>query len=164
MLVANPTRRIERCRFGKILDAVENAVGKMKRDFGDILNQWEKSCGNESHATFDKDSQREKFDEREKMRDSEYVKKLQPQDTIDLHGLTQDEARKALDDFVANSKRRGLRKILVIHGKGIHSGAGDGVLSGLVRKFIESDKRLGQFGHADKTMGGSGATWVVVRQ
>ena len=136
----------------------------MKKDFGDILNQWEKSCGNESHKTFDKDSQRENFEEREKMRDSEYVKKLPPQDTIDLHGLTQEEARKALDIFVANAKRRGLRKILVIHGKGIHSGEGDGVLSSLVRNFIEADSRLGQFGRADKTMGGSGATWVVVRQ
>lgn len=136
----------------------------MKKDFGDILNQWEASCGNESYKAFDKDSQRERFEEREKMRDSDYVKKLSPQDTIDLHGLTQEAARKALDDFVSNAKRRGLRKILVIHGKGIHSGAGDGVLSGLVRKFIEADARLGQFGHADKTMGGSGATWIIVRQ
>ncbi len=136
----------------------------MKKDFGDILNQWEKSFGNDAHDIFDKDAQREKFEEREKMRDSEYVKKLQPQDTIDLHGLTQEEARKALDIFVANAKRRGLRKILVVHGKGIHSQAGDGVLSALVRDFIEADSRLGQFGRADKTMGGSGATWVVVRQ
>lgn len=136
----------------------------MKNNFGDILEQWEKSCGNESHEIFDKDAQREKFDERKKMRDGEYVKKMPPQDTIDLHGLTQEEARKTLNDFVTNARRRGLRKILIIHGKGIHSGAGDGVLSGLVRKFIESDSRLGQFGCADKTMGGSGATWVVVRQ
>lgn len=137
---------------------------KVKNNFGDILEQWDKTCGNESHHIFDKDAQREKFDERKKMRDSEFVKKMPPQDTIDLHGLTQEEARKALDDFVANARRRGLRKILIIHGKGIHSGAGDGVLSGLVRKFIETDERLGQSGHADKTMGGSGATWVVVRQ
>lgn len=136
----------------------------MKNNFGDILEQWEKSCGNESHEIFDKDAQREKFDERKKMRDSEFVKKMPPQDTIDLHGFTQEEARKTLNDFVANARRRGLRKILIIHGKGIHSGAGDGVLSGLVRKFIESDSRLGQFGCADKTMGESGATWVVVRQ
>ncbi len=136
----------------------------MKKDFGDILNQWEKMSGNETHKAFDKDAQREKFEERQKMRDGEYVKKMPPQDTIDLHGLTQEEARKTLNDFVTNARRRGLRKILIIHGKGIHSGAGDGVLSGLVRKFIESDSRLGQFGRADKTMGGSGATWVVVRQ
>ena len=41
----------------------------MKKDFGDILNQWEKSCGNESQKIFDKDSQREDFEEREKMRE-----------------------------------------------------------------------------------------------
>lgn len=131
-------------------------------DFGEILNQWNAAHGNA--ATFDKDAQRESLDVRKKMRDSEFVKKLPPQDTIDLHGLTQDEAWKALNTFVANSRRRGLRKILIIHGKGIHSGQGDGVLGSLVRRFVQEDQRLGASGQADRTQGGSGATWVIVRQ
>lgn len=39
--------------------------------------------------------------------------------TLDLHGLTQDRARLALERFVAHSAKRGDRTLLVITGKGI---------------------------------------------
>ena len=68
-----------------------------------------------------------------------------------------------MNDFVANAMRRGLQKVLIIHGKGIHSADSEGVLGGLVKKFIEGDQRLGASGKADKNHGGSGATWVAVR-
>lgn len=130
-------------------------------NFGDILDKWESS---QNSKIIDKDAEAEKLEAKKKASRSSYIQKLAPQDTLDLHGLTQDQAWKALNDFVANARRRGLQKVLIIHGKGIHSTDSEGVLGGLVQKFIEGDQRLGANGKADKNHGGSGATWVVVRQ
>ena len=78
--------------------------------------------------------------------------------------MTQEQAWKALNDFVAAAKFRGLKKILIIHGKGIHSQDSKGALTELVKRFVEGDQRLGAYGFSDKEHGGSGATWVAVRQ
>jgi len=130
-------------------------------NFGDILKQWESS---QNSQIIDKDAAAEKLETQKKMRRSSYIQNLAPQDTLDLHGKTQEEAWKALNDFIANAKRRGFQKVLIIHGKGIHSADSEGVLGNVVKNFIEGDQRLGASGKADKFHGGSGATWVVVRQ
>ncbi|MBQ6028598.1 MAG: Smr/MutS family protein [Treponema sp.] len=129
-------------------------------NFGDILDKWESS---QKGQIVDKDAEAEKQEAKEKSRRASYIQKLSPQATLDLHGKNQEEAWKALNDFVAAAKRQGLQKILIIHGKGIHSADSEGVLGGVVRKFIEGDQRLGASGSADKFHGGSGATWVAVR-
>ena len=130
-------------------------------NFGDILSKWESS---QNHQIIDKDAAAQKLETQQKARRSSYIQNLAPQDTLDLHGKTQEEAWKALNDFVANARRRGLQKVLIIHGKGIHSADSEGVLGSVVKKFIEGDQRLGAYGFSDKEHGGSGATWVAVRQ
>ncbi|MDR1418807.1 MAG: Smr/MutS family protein [Treponema sp.] len=82
---------------------------------------------------------------------------------IDLHGLTRGEAYTALDTFFGDSRRRGFEKVLVIHGKGNHSG-GDTVLKEMVRNFIEKCPFAGESGHGTAAMGGSGATWVLLKE
>ena len=129
-------------------------------NFGDILDKWESS---QKNKIIDKDAEAESLERKKKASRPSFIQNLAPQDTLDLHGLTQDEAWKAMNDFVANAMRRGLQKVLIIHGKGIHSADSEGVLGGLVKKFIEGDQRLGASGKADKNHGGSGATWVAVR-
>ena len=129
-------------------------------NFGDILDKWEAGG---KRAVIDKDAEAQKSQAKKNMARASYVQNLAPQDSIDLHGMTQDQAWKALNDFVAAAKFRGLQKILIIHGKGIHSADSKGALTGLVKKFIEGDQRLGASGPADKAHGGNGATWVAVR-
>ncbi len=82
--------------------------------------------------------------------------------SIDLHSFTQEEAWEQLDFFVKDCKRKGLKKILIVHGKGTHSN-GQPVLGNMVRSFIESNKMLGESGHPKATLGGSGATWVMIK-
>ena len=84
------------------------------------------------------------------------------QDTLDLHGLKSDEARKEIARFISGMRRRGLRKGLIIHGKGLHSPEGS-VLKPLVREYLESSKEIGEFGNANRKYGGSGATWFLMR-
>jgi len=116
------------------------------------------------YGTVDKDKLAEDTQERTKQQDREYLLKLKPEAYIDLHGLHQDEAQIQLDRFISDCKRRGLRKIMIIHGKGIHTHGTDPVLGELVRRFIESDKRCGSSGHPkNKSDGGRGATWVILK-
>ena len=116
------------------------------------------------YGTVDKDKIAEQTEERTKQQDREYVLNMRPEAYLDLHGLHQDEARIRLDSFVSDCKRRGLRKIMVIHGKGIHTHGTDPVLGEVVRRYIESDPRCGTSGHPkNKAEGGTGATWIILK-
>jgi DNA-nicking Smr family endonuclease len=116
------------------------------------------------YGTIDKDKIAEEHQERTKQQDREYVLNLRPEAYLDLHGLHQDEARMRLDSFITDCKKRGLRKVQIIHGKGIHTQGTDPVLGELVRRFIESDPRCGTSGHPkNKAEGGTGATWIILK-
>jgi DNA-nicking Smr family endonuclease len=83
-------------------------------------------------------------------------------DRIDLHGYTREEAALRLRDFIRNSLRGGLRKVLVIHGKGLNS-PGDAVLPALVRSELENNPHVLDFGAAASSEGGAGAMRVFLR-
>ena len=116
------------------------------------------------YGIIDKDKIAEEQNERSKYYDRNYLLNMAPEARLDLHGLHQDEAQQSLDRFITDCKARGLRKVLIIHGKGIHTSGSDPVLGELVRRFIEHDKRCGASGHPKtKAEGGSGATWVLLK-
>lgn len=115
------------------------------------------------YGTVDKDKINSDADEKRRMQSREYLHKLRCEATIDLHGLTREEAWSRLNLFVGDCKRRGLKKIMIVHGKGNHSQSGESILSPMVRTFIEQDKRLGESGHPNAKDGGSGSTWVIIR-
>ncbi|MDE5899051.1 MAG: Smr/MutS family protein [Treponemataceae bacterium] len=115
------------------------------------------------YGTVDKDALAERAEERRRFRSRSSFAAMRIEARIDLHGLTQEDAWRRLDEFVSECGRRKIKKILIVHGKGIHSPGNDPVLGGLVRRFIECDRRLGTSGHPDAKEGGSGATWVVLK-
>jgi DNA-nicking Smr family endonuclease len=88
---------------------------------------------------------------------------MKPEATLDLHGLRAEAVIPAVERFVSASRRSGLRKVLIIHGKGKHS-QGEPVLQRLVRAYLERSPHAGAFGPADRAMGGSGATWAALRE
>nr|MBP3283118.1 Smr/MutS family protein [Treponema sp.] len=114
-------------------------------------------------GTVDKDAEAAAFAEKSKLENREYLRTMSPEARIDLHGLTRDEAWTKLDGFVNDCVRRGLKKILIVHGKGNHTHGSDPVLGPMVRTFIEQNKHLGTSGHPDRSMGGTGATWVIIK-
>jgi DNA-nicking Smr family endonuclease len=85
-----------------------------------------------------------------------------PDATIDLHGLTRDEAWTSLDAFFKDAHRRGFEKVLVIHGKGNHS-SGESVLKRMVRDFLERCPYAGESGQSNAAQGGGGAAWVLLK-
>jgi len=125
-------------------------------NFGDILNKWEKNNG-----IYDKDieagnAQINPWERRSRL------KNKKPDAVLDIHGLTRDEAWKALETFFNDSKEKGMGKLLIIHGKGNHS-TGEAVLKRIVMEFIEHCPFAGESGRGKAATGGEGATWVLLK-
>jgi DNA-nicking Smr family endonuclease len=100
---------------------------------------------------------------------AEVVRKLRRghwslQAQLDLHGLRRDEAREALGGFVAESARRGLRCVRVVHGKGNGSPGREPVLKARVRRWLVQKQEVLAFVQAQAADGGSGALMVLLQQ
>jgi DNA-nicking Smr family endonuclease len=88
------------------------------------------------------------------------MERARAEDELDLHGFTRDAAIESLRDFLRQSAAAGLRKVLVIHGKGLHSENSQGVLSEAVRQVLSKDRNVAAWGEAGRKEGGRGASWV----
>jgi DNA-nicking Smr family endonuclease len=85
------------------------------------------------------------------------------QDSLDLHGNTSDAARKLLQEFLHETAQRGLRCVLVIHGKGMNSPGGAAVLRRLVRHWLAQRPDVLAWCDAPPGDGGSGAALVLLK-
>jgi DNA-nicking Smr family endonuclease len=86
---------------------------------------------------------------------------------LDLHGMVKDEAKKALETFIEGSRRKGLRCVLVVHGRGLHSKDQLPVLKDLVRTRLARGRLARQvlaFSTARPHDGGAGAVYVLLRR
>ena len=91
-----------------------------------------------------------------------------PEARLDLHGQTREEALRAVERFVLRSRAEGLRAVLVIHGRGQNSEAGEPVLRPALQEWLASAAatRAGvmAFAPAPARAGGTGATVVLLRR
>ena len=85
------------------------------------------------------------------------------QDSLDLHGNNSDAARKLLQEFLHEAMQRGMRCVLVIHGKGMNSRGGEGVLRKLTRHWLTQLPQVLGYCDAAPKQGGSGAVLVLVK-
>lgn len=116
------------------------------------------------YGVVDKDKIQEREEEKNRFNNREYLINMKPEAAIDLHGLHADETEQRLNAFVNECLHKNLKKILIIHGKGIHSQGCDPVLAKIVKSFIEKNKHCGLSGHPkNKSEGGTGATWVILK-
>lgn len=87
---------------------------------------------------------------------------------IDLHGMRQVEAHRALLSFIERCRARGQRHLLVITGKGSGEHRGEpGVLKREVPRWLnepEFRRSVVGFTHAHKRHGGEGALYVRLRR
>jgi DNA-nicking Smr family endonuclease len=86
----------------------------------------------------------------------------QAEETLDLHGLTGRDVPEELGLFIARCRRRRIRKVLIIHGKGLHSDRGS-VLKPIVLGYLENHPDVLDFGKASVRDGGDGASWAVLK-
>ncbi len=83
---------------------------------------------------------------------------------IDLHGMTQDRARAALEAFVMRAFDDGWRAVLVITGKGVQ---GDGILRKRVPDWLGAPHLahvVAGLSEAARHHGGAGALYVALKR
>ena len=88
-----------------------------------------------------------------KMRKGHWVVEAQ----IDLHGLDRHAALSQTGEFLEKAKKRGLRCVRIVHGKGL------GVLKAKLRKWLPMKDEVLAFTQAPAAQGGSGALLVLLR-
>ncbi len=81
---------------------------------------------------------------------------------IDLHGLRREEARDALAAFLRDTRRRGLRCLRVVHGKGHGSPGRQPVLKGKAQRWLAQSADVLAFAQASGPQGGAGALIVLL--
>jgi len=85
---------------------------------------------------------------------------------LDLHGMNQQQARFALDEFLLAAVRANLRCVRVVHGRGRHSHKQEPILKDSIQRWLCS-RRLGRhviaYTSARLCDGGGGAVYVLLR-
>ena len=84
------------------------------------------------------------------------------QDHCDLHGMTADEAALATAAFLGAAKRRGLRCVRIVHGKGLRSPGREPVLKRRIRKLLTRRDEVLAFVEPRAVHGGGGAVIVLL--
>jgi len=85
-------------------------------------------------------------------------------ETLDLHGLTADEASVRLGEFLHYAHQRGQRALLIVHGKGQGSGRGGPRLKTLLNRWLRLRAEVIAFCTAQPRHGGTGALYVLLHR
>lgn len=82
---------------------------------------------------------------------------------IDLHGMTLDEARPRLADFIEYNASQGKYCVRVVHGKGLGSGHRGPVLKNAVNRWLRKWGNVLAFVSTRQVDGGTGAVYVLLQ-
>ena len=110
-------------------------------------------------------------------KDLKQTKKISPSSTIcDLHGYSLDKANERIRELINHAYNTGIKKILIITGKGLHSDNEKnpyiskdlGILKNSVPNYIKSNlelmKLVQEIREADANDGGSGAFYIFLKK
>lgn len=90
-----------------------------------------------------------------------------PDERIDLHNTRVDQAARLVADRIASAQARGLRCVLLVHGRGRGSATHDAPLRDAVPSWLTrgaNARRVLAFAPAPNRLGGEGATMVLLRK
>ncbi len=82
---------------------------------------------------------------------------------IDLHGLISDEARQYVAEFLSDCKKRNIRCVRIVHGKGLGSRNREPVLKNKLRHWLIQKDEVIAYAQAKPEDGGSGAVIVLLK-
>jgi DNA-nicking Smr family endonuclease len=85
------------------------------------------------------------------------------QDSLDLHGLHSDTARRTLQTFLHQALVQHSRCVLVIHGKGLNSKSGEAILKLRTRHWLIQHPSVLAYCDAPPQLGSSGAAIILLK-
>ena len=103
-------------------------------------------------------------------------KRLEGTKNFDFHGFSLDEANKTINKVIKDSFKNGIRKLVIVTGKGIHSdnlknpytSKDFGILKYSMPEYIKNDpelmKLINEIKEADVVDGGSGAFYIFLKK
>ncbi|MGD8771899.1 MAG: Smr/MutS family protein [Gammaproteobacteria bacterium] len=83
-------------------------------------------------------------------------------DEIDLHGLSAEQARAALAEFLVEATARRLRCVRIIHGKGLRSGPSGPVIKRRIGRWLRRRNEVLAYCSARPVDGGTGAIYLLL--
>ena len=133
----------------------------MNSSFSDIYDKW-LSSHNDSDAIAKKSRADNKVEKHEKTIGE--LRRMYVQDELDLHNTVLEDAIPRTDEFISDSISKGLNKVRIVTGKGLHSQKGEAVLRPAVISFLKKDLRIRELDASPKAVdGGSGAVIVILK-
>lgn len=82
---------------------------------------------------------------------------------LDLHGLTVDQARAELLEFLGECQVAGFRNVIIIHGKGFRS-RDKPIIKPMVNRWLRVVDNVLAFHSAQPADGGNGAVYVLLKK
>ena len=82
---------------------------------------------------------------------------------IDLHGLISDEAREYVAVFLSHCKKKNIRCVRIVHGKGLGSRNREPILKHKLRNWLIQKDEVIAYAQAKPEDGGSGAVIVLLK-
>ena len=131
-------------------------------DFKDIYSQWE-SSHNEEKAI------QKRMASSESEHPEEYVsinqlRKMNVQDELDLHGVKFEDSVHEATTFIDNCFAKGLKKIRIITGKGLHSPGGKSIIRPEIVNAVRNHSAVRESDFNPKAKdGGSGAMIIILK-
>ncbi len=96
---------------------------------------------------------------------NKYADLAEPQRQLDFHKLgllTQAQILEEIEDFLVTAEKDGLKKVLIITGKGLHSKDGQAVIRPLIEDYLKRSDLIKTFSFAPRHRGGEGAFLVAL--
>ena len=132
-------------------------------NFKDIYSQWELSHDEEKAIQKRMASSKSEASQNKSITINT-VRRMNVQDELDLHGVKFEDAVNEATTFIDASAKRGLRKIRIITGKGLHSPGGKSIIRPEIVNAVKNHSAVREADFNPKAKdGGSGAIIVILK-
>jgi DNA-nicking Smr family endonuclease len=128
--------------------------------FADTYRKWNE-VSDEQKAL--EKSKKDKHGEKTVSEGISTLRSMEPQATLDLHGMKVTEAESACALFLKESAEKNLQKICIIPGKGLHNDNGVSLLKDVALAQIRLSGVVREAYSPKACYGGSGAIWIILK-
>lgn len=135
--------------------------GDVAWSFADTYRKWNEVS--DEKASLEK-ALKEKRESKPTTTSISALRAMEPQATLDLHGMKVLEAEAASASFLKECAEKGLRKVCIIPGKGLHNEKGYSLLKEAALSQIRLSGLVSEAYSPKAVHGGSGAIWIILKE